>query len=206
LWNEYTRTTAGSCNFALVPSILIAPIMTSATIASWADSGSIIRDTLDTCTVQVQENGASITYTVDMQRGVIISMVYSDQSYAMHQYFYGCQKGIYFLTKVTFGGDTSIQTNGGYEFYNIRINGEHYTRIANYLDMPQPSIAGSGRGNSMPIGTTVSIYDLLGRRVVIGNRIGRMDGACRSGGYSSGVYLLKDEKQGATANSTVIYR
>jgi len=179
--------------------------MSAATIAFWADSGSIIRDTLDTCVVQVQKNGAFNTYTIDMQRGVIVSMTSSsNQGFAVHQYFYGHENGIYFLTKVTFGPDTTIQSYGGYEFINIRVNGEQFASTIPFPEKPR------GRdlrpSEKLTNGTVVSIYDLLGRKVVGSGLVGQIDQACRSGGCSSGSYFLKVEKRNVAGSTVIISR
>jgi hypothetical protein len=137
--------------------------MSAATIASWADNGTVISDTLDTCIVEVKKDSTVINYTVDMQRGVITAMSWSGNMFAYHRYFYRHENGIYFLSRVVFGDDSTIQNSGGYEFSNIRINGAPTASIAHFQQRPAPRNPAKYY-HPQPDGEAL-IYDLLGRRV-----------------------------------------
>jgi hypothetical protein len=191
----------------LVPAIITEPIMSSATFASWADSGIVTRDTLDTCVVEIPDSGIMRTYSIDMLRGVVIGFIVSGgPDFAQHQYFYGYDKGIYYPRRVTFGYDTTIEY-GGYEFDNIRVNGEPVPVITpakrnperfsvQWLDGKHGTI--SLAGITGPARAT--LFDIQGRRITPGDRevngkfeIGSL---CPSRGCPSGPVLVRIEHRG----------
>jgi hypothetical protein len=205
-WKVYTRQSATSCSYPLVPSIIVDPIMSPLTAAAWADSGKVIRDTLDTCVVDLSISSVTRIYSVDMRRGVVIGfMKYGDTTgTAEHQYFYGYTGGIYYLQRVacsTF--DTTIQ-NGGYEFYNIRINGEQVP-VINTAKRKQERFpfqwVDRNRGtlvmNGLQGPVRVALFDMRGRRISSGeNEINgpfAINRLCPSGGCPSGPLLVRIE-------------
>jgi hypothetical protein len=147
--------------------------MSSATFASWADSGKVTRDTLDTCVVEIRNDTVAKTYSVDMVRGVVIGSIISEPSgYVMHKYFYECDNGIYYLRKVIcplMDEDTTIE-NGGYEFFNVRITQvpvinrakRQQERFAiRWLDKKRGSISLSGTNGP----ARAALFDMQGRRI-----------------------------------------
>jgi hypothetical protein len=210
MWSEFSRSNFSSCAFPIVPSIIVDPIMSSMVPASWADSGKVTRDTLDTCIVQIGNDSVTKLYSVDMVRGVVIGfMTYGVAGSAEHQYFYGCDKGIYYLRKVTCSTwDTTIE-NGGYEFYNIRINGDTVPVInpakrnlerfsIQWVDRNQGTFVMNGLQGP----ARVALFDMRGRRISSGeyeiNGPSAINRFCPSGGCPSGPMLLRIENSGAT--------
>jgi hypothetical protein len=149
------------------------PIMSAKVVAAWADSAAVVvRDTLDTCAVKVPHNADTILYSIDMARGVIIGLYwYGPSEYVTHQYFYGFDKGVYYLRQVSCSSwDTTIES-GGYMFKNIRINGEPVSSVLGRL-RPEKSrfaIRPIGRGGDRitftgaEAGVGITVFDLSGR-------------------------------------------
>jgi len=184
--------------------------MSSLTAASWADSGKVTRDTLDTCIVEIPNNGITRVYSIDMQHGVVIGfLIYGGSESAQHQYFYGYNNGVYYPRKVTFSYDTTIEYGGGYEFYNIRINGEQVPVVnpakrkqerfsIQWVDRNQGTLVMNGLQGP----ARVALFDMRGRRISSGEH--EMNGPfaisrfCPSGDCPSGPLLLRIENSGAT--------
>jgi hypothetical protein len=180
--------------------------MSSLTADSWADSGKVVWDTLDTCVVEIPNNGITKSYSIDMQSGLVIRFnVYGGPESAQHQYFYGYDNGIYFLQKVSFSAyDTSIQNYGGYEFSNIRINGEPVMVITAANRKPERFIIqwidrrqGTIRLSGITGPARAALFDIRGRRVTPGycdvnGSIG-IDRLCPIGGCPAGPLLLRIE-------------
>ena len=221
-WTVYTRQSATGCAYPLVPSIIVDPIMSSLITASWADKGTITRDTLDTCVVEIQDTIVTVqdtveletivwtTYSIDMQRGVVIGFVtYGGPGSAQHQYIYGYEREIYYLRKVTFSFDTTIEYAGGYEFYNIRLNGEPVPVInpgkpkperfsIQWLDRRQGILSLTGIAGP----ARAALFDIRGRRITQEyreiNGMFELNRLCPSSGCPSGPMLLWIENSGTT--------
>jgi hypothetical protein len=206
-WTLYTRQTATGCSYPLVPSILLDPLMSSKTAASWADGGTVTWDTLDTCVVEILDTNLWIRYSIDMQRGLVVGLFRSDGiNSAQHQYFYGCEKGIYYLRKVTFSIDTTLEY-GGYEFYNIRLNGEPVPVINQAKRNPERfsiqwlnKIRGTMALTGIQGPAKVALFDVRGRRIAPGYRevtgMFEINSLCPSIGCPSGPVLLRIENSG----------
>jgi hypothetical protein len=222
--STYTSSSFAGCSFSIVPSIISSSIISAKTIAAWADSAATVtRDSLDTCVVQVPNNGDTLLYSVDMARGVIVGLYwYGAWSgyYITHQYFYGLDKGIYYLQKVSCSSnDTSIE-NGGYRFSNIRINGEPVTSVLGRLRPEKAPFAVRpvGRGSDRvtftrgEAGTRVAAFDLFGRSLFRTGLRGKGDvldlnRLCGGARCPSGPLILRINGQsGAAFFSTAISR
>jgi hypothetical protein len=217
VWAEYTKTSFQNCAFSLVPSIITEPIMSAKTIASWADSTTIItRDTLDTCIIEVIKNGDYYFYMVDMQRGLIISFTLSSiVGSATQQYLYGYDTGIYFLRRVCFF-DTTIE-NGGYDFYNIRVNDNPVSHVVNIPRSPKRPFVFNAFGKNGAIdllgkeNVRMTLYDLLGRRLFsryFGKDAGivKLGDLCPAAQCPSGRLILRVEIPGSGMYNAVISR
>jgi hypothetical protein len=206
MWSEYSHTNFTGCAYPIVPSVVVDPIMSALTAASWADSGKITRDTLDTCVVEVQDNGITRIFSIDMLRGVVIGfMIYGGTESAQHQYFWGYDKEIYYLQKVTFSAFDTTITNGGYEFYNIRVNGETVTPVIipakrkrerfsiQWVDRRQGTISLTGITGP----SRIALFDIQGRRISSGeygiNGPFAITRLCPGRGCPSGPLLVRIE-------------
>ena len=199
--------------------------MSSLTVASWANGGTIKRDLLDTCLVEVRKNGYSFTYSIDMQKGLIIASIArtpDSSGSSSHLYVYGEHKGIYYVRRVccfpTSNADTTI-LNGGYDFYNIRINGEPVAPV-NTLpsarksrfalrSMDKSGMRAIFTGGNEP--ARIIVYDLAGRHrfsMVTGKGIGavRLDQACPLGRCPGGGVIVRVQTQGSAAFSAITVR
>ena len=194
--------------------------MSSLTIASWADSGTIKRDSPDTCVVEMRKNGYISTYSIDMQKGLIIASVALTPGSAgssSHLYLYGEYRGIYYLRKVccfpTTNADTTIDS-GGYDFYNIRVNDEPVTPVINppRAGGPRFSIRSMDKNDlgAFFIGgnatARIAVYDLLGRQhfsLFARKETGvvRIDRECPPGRCPSGNYIVRMQTRESTALS-----
>lgn len=196
--------------------------MSAKMVGAWADSAAtIMRDTLDTCVVKVPNNMDTLLYSIDMQRGVIIGLYwFGPAGNVTHQYFYGYDKGIYFLQKLSCSSsDTSI-ANGGYRFNNIRINGEPVTSVVNSLRSDKFRFAlhpvERGRERMTFIGgkegIRIAVFNLFGRNLISTNLREKsgtidLDHLCPATRCPSGPLLLRiATPNGAAAFSTVIVR
>jgi hypothetical protein len=221
--STYTASSFTDCSFSIVPSIISKPIMSANMVRAWADSAAVIvRDTLDTCVVKVPHNADTVLYWIDMSRGVIIELYWGPSEDITHQYFYGYDKGIYYLQKVSCsspGFDTSI-SSGGYLFSNIRINGEPVTSVADRL-RPEKSpfaIHPIGRGRDRIVftggeaGMRITAFDMFGRSLFETALQGkgdalRLDRLCGGARCPSGPLVLRRiGPDGAASFSTVIVR
>jgi hypothetical protein len=163
------------------------------TVQTWADSGGlIIRDSLDTCVVQVVIDGTTYVYSIDMQKGLIFNLdAYGDLGAASQRYLYGYDKGIYYLRRVCCNSPDTTIDFGGYDFYNIRVNGVAMTGVRPERRIPSDRFAiNNGKANTrhgdLHAGTMVALYDLQGRR----KRIVPYRGATSENG-ASGFYFVK---------------
>jgi hypothetical protein len=211
-WVVYDRSSVKTCNFSLVPSILIDPMMSSQTIAAWADSGKILVDTVDSCEVQTPMSGGSYTYVINMKTGLITGLRATSPSgsIATHSYLYGFENGIYFLRRVSFSlYDTTIESTGGYDFYNIKVNGTQYSSIADEHRHARSPFAIRYRDRALGALTTsgyplrVTWYDLLGRNRYAANLstmppAGRIERLCPPSLCPSGRYFIRLESPGHT--------
>jgi hypothetical protein len=198
--------------------------MASATIAPWADSGTIIMDTPDTCVVQVTMIGYTFTYSIDMQSGLIFlssTMVEGGGPQFFQFYLYGEYNGINYIRRVCCIDpsipDTTLN-NGGYDFYNIRINGEPVTPVINPPRAREPRFAiRSAERGAMKVfyggnePARMSFYDLRGRTLFSTFLIKetgavRLDKACPSGRCPGGRYIIRLETAGSAPYSTVVTR
>lgn len=204
-WTEYSRANLASCSYMIVPSVITEPIMSSETFAAWADSGVILSDTLDTCVVNVCKDGYCGLYSIDMKTWLVIAAMFSTPSGTGNHtkvYYYGNHDGTYYVQKILCGWpptDTTI-ANGGYEFLNIRINGEAVTPV---VTPPRPlrqrfSVQRLDGMVSL-FGTTgmsrASLYDIRGRRITPQTKEVRdrfaMHDLCPASGCPSGPLLLR---------------
>jgi phosphoribulokinase len=171
-WSAFSST---SCSFSMVPSVMSMPIMSAKMVGAWAESAAVvIRDTLDTCTVKVPHNADTILYSIDMARGVIVGLyLYGPSGYVTHQYFYGFDKGVYYLRQVSCASwDTTIQ-NGGYIFKNVQINGEPVSSVLNRFRHERsrfairPIVSEGDRISftGAEAGMRITAFDLFGRTV-----------------------------------------
>jgi hypothetical protein len=197
--------------------MIFEPIMSSLTIASWADSGTIKRDSPDTCVVEVRKNGYVFSYSIDMKKGLIIaSFALSPGAVgsSSHLYVYGEYQGIYYIRKVCCFPDSTTDTtinNGGYEFHNIRINNKPVTQLINTSHSSRPRFGirvmakNGGRtiyfGGNEPV--RIISYDLRGRQLfsMFAGRetgIARLDQVCASGRCPRGGYIVCVQAQGST--------
>jgi hypothetical protein len=199
--------------------------MSSLTIASWADSGIIKRDKLDTCVVEVRKNGYVFSYSIDMRKGLIIASVAltpGAEGSSSHFYLYGEHAGIYYIRKVCSFPDSSADTtinSGGYDFYNIRVNDEPVTPVINLpRAMKSPFAIRAMDKNGMRaiyIGDNkavrIAAYDLLGRRhfsMINGKEtdIVRLDRVCPSGRCPSGNVIIRMQTRESSAYSAFVVR
>jgi hypothetical protein len=197
--------------------MIFEPVMSSLTMASWADSGTIKRDSPDTCVVEVRKNGYVFSYSIDMKKGLIIASVALSPGAvgsSSHRYVYGESKGIYYIRKVCCFPDSTTDTtinNGGYEFHNIRINNEPVTQVINTSHSSGPRFAirvmAKNGGRKIFFGGNEAIrinsYDLRGRRLfsmLAGEETGivQLDQACASGRCPSGGYIIRVQAKGST--------
>lgn len=209
-WKVYTRQSATSCSYTLVPSIIVDPIMSPLTAAAWTDSGKITWDTLDTCVVEISNDSVTKVYSVDMVRGVVIGfMIWGLAGSAQHQYFWGYDKGIYYLKRVACSTFDTTIINGGYEFYNIRVNGEPVPVITpakrkqerfsiQWVDRNRGTLVMNGQQGP----SRAALFDIQGRRITQGYReisgMFEINRLCPPGGCPSGPVLLRIENSGAT--------
>ena len=221
--SAYTASWFATCSDFMIPSILNEPIMSAKTVRVWADSAAVVmRDSPDTCVVKVPNLTDTLLYTVDMARGVIIGLDVSTLFVALftHQYFYGYDKGIYYLQKVSCSSsDTSIM-EGGYRFSNIRINNEPVTSAVNRFRREKSpcTIHAIGRGSDRiavfggKAGMRIAAFDLLGRSLFETALQGagdvlRLDRLCRGTGCPSGPLILRiNGSDGAAFFSIVVTR
>jgi hypothetical protein len=195
-----------------VPSVITEPIMSSKIMATWPDSATISRDTLDTCVVQVADNGTYRTYSIDMVTGTIIGFYISGSlGTTMHMYFYSQWNGIYFLRKAcTSYYDTTID-NGGYIFTNIRLNDSLMSPVREPAPAWQPVVAGRGvaehESRTLAVAPDrelrILFYDMLGRGVYrsiypagAGGFPLTIDRACPADRCRSGTFLVRIEQPG----------
>ena len=207
VWSQYSRSSLGNCAYPIVPSVITEPLMASSTFASWADSGVIISDTLDTCVVRVSKNGYSFQYSIDMKAGLVFAAENSMPSLATHWqlFVWGEYNGIYYLRRVCSGNgslDTGSIENGGYDFYNIHLNGNTITHIAGnpYTRQPSPSFrVMDGKEKKKLLSdingpVRVSVFDIRGRRLFSSfsaSGIFDVNAACSPGVCPSGPLVLR---------------
>jgi hypothetical protein len=205
-WSEYSHTNFTGCAYPIVPSIVVDPIMSPLTAASWADSGKITRDSLDTCVVEVLDSGITRIFSIDMLRGVVIGfLIYGGTESAQHQYFWGYDKGIYYLQRVACSMSDTTIINGGYEFYNIRVNGEPITSVVTpskrkqerfsiqWVDRRQGTVSLTGITGP----SRIALFDIRGRPISSGeygiNGPFSITRLCPVGGCPSGPLLVRIE-------------
>ena len=211
IWTAYSGTSFVGCSYPIVPSVITDPIMSSGIMATWLDSGAITRDSLDTCVVQVSgSDGYYNIYSIDMATGTIIAAYLNSVLGAVsHLYFYGHQNGIYFLRKVcTSSYDTTLD-NGGYIFYNIRVNDTLMSPVVQ--DEPRkerlrPGTMGAGNGRKTLVlapGATarLAFYDLLGKNLYEKLVTGwggpvALDRSCPASNCRSGTFVVRVEQPG----------
>ncbi len=202
-----------SCSFYMIPSIMSKPIMSAKMIGAWANSAAaVVYDTLDTCVVKVPENADTLFYSIDMAQGVIFGLDWQGLSKNVtHQYFYGHDKGVYYLQKVSCSNsDTSIMS-GGYLFSNIRINGEAVTSVQDRL-RPEKSPFTTHPFIGAKPGARIAAFDLFGRNLFKTALQGKgdvlhPDRLCGGARCSSGPLVLRRSgPNGAVSFSTVIVR
>jgi hypothetical protein len=199
-WSTYTRNSYSSCDYAIVPFILVGPIFASATYRPWASADSVIidRDTLDTVSLMVYSGETITTCWVDMAHGVVARYeVAAPDGWAEGHVYYAQNAGTYFPQRISFViWDTTIMS-GGIEFLNIRLNGGAVTSIAG-----APHERGRAAGPRQPTlqvapeGTRFVLYDLFGRRISSISYMARPDGSpivplCRTGRCPSGLFLVR---------------
>jgi hypothetical protein len=205
--------------------VIIEPLLSSLTYASWADSGKIVRNSSDTCVVIVNKNGLTFQYTIDMMAGLVVATRDSSpglSSPPSQLILWSEDRGIFYFRRICAGNatlDTGSIYSGGYDFSDILLNGQQVTGIFGDAS-PRKAAAGfrlvrdgerktklSGIPESMP----VSLFDVRGRRLFSGysDRNGFFDiaSACSPGGCPSGpiVVLLKG-RDGKSVFSTTIAR
>jgi hypothetical protein len=208
LWRTYTGSSFSDCSFSIVPSVIRMPVMSAKMVRAWADSGAVVvYDTLDTCEVHVPYGGDTLYYTVDVPRGLIIGFYWYDFLLSIdvtHGYFYGYDKGVYYLQKVSSSMVDSGIEYGGYLFSNIRVNGQPLTTVKNRPRPEQcpfaifPAADGCDRMayTGAQEGMRITAFDLLGRSLFAtslqgGGGILDLNRLCRGTGCRNGPIMLR---------------
>jgi hypothetical protein len=121
-----TRASFFEYPVSIVPSILIKSIMSLTMVGDWADSAvGVMDDSPSTCVVKVLHNTDTIFYSVDMLRWLITGLSWHEPPLidVKQRFFYGFDKGVYYLRKAICSGEDEGSENGGYTFKNVRVNG-----------------------------------------------------------------------------------
>jgi hypothetical protein len=182
--------------------------MSAKTVRAWADSGAVVvYDTLDTCQVHVPYCGDTLFYSVDALRGIIVDFYwynFNAMTNVTQSYFYGYDKGVYYLQRVAGSSlDTGIES-GGYIFTNVRINGQPVTSVTGGVRPEKTPFAIHALGNGIDRltysgaeeGMRLRAFDPLGRslfetRLPAGGGVLNLDRLCGRSGCRSGPLVIR---------------
>jgi len=199
--------------------------LASSTFASWADSGAILRDSLDTCVVHVVKNGYTFDYSIDLKAGLVFAAQNDGPSGAHSQRFlWGEYNGIHYLRRVCADADSFNDTGsihrGGYDFYTITLNGLLIPSTVSIAAHPNPNQSSASfrivdrNGNKTLLSgiqypLRVTLFDIRGKQLFSGYsaRGGVFDisAACSRGGCPNGPIIVRVKAQDRQASlSTII--
>ena len=143
----YTTLDLSGCASVLEGNtILVDPVMSSEPIKRMLQLNPRLEDTLsDTVKLLFTAGETSYEYWVELSRSVIVSIRRTGAETFHANYYYGMYNGIPLLKMMAMNGDTTLQ-NGGYRFYNIKLNGSLSVRRSRTPNRVVPYAVTIGRG------------------------------------------------------------
>jgi hypothetical protein len=172
--HTYSANGTAGCSGDIIVGIITDPVLSSAGVGRWNDSAEVVADSAGICAIKNVNEFGTYYYTIDKSTWLIRSISKSTSYYWM-SFLYGQDKGYAVLRKACANGDTTLKS-GGYEFFNIKINGEDVSQMSNPVIARQSSagcLVYTGRSSvtivfpsSLIEQTPFAVYNPAGKQVL----------------------------------------